>query len=492
MISASRGTVYIMAAQVVFVLLGFALNAFLARALGVENFGVVGLVTTFALVVLTLMSAGFNGATTKYAAQFPQSAGFIDKYCTKVLLVATIAFTLLVLIFAEFLANLFGNIALAYPLRVAALIIPFQSLYTQRLAVSVAVKDFDKMALATVSLAVSKLLIAVALVMNGFAVIGAIIGQVVAPLFAFFVLGKKVSLNGTKYKVKFDIAKLWKYALEYTAGASGTWLVQSLDIFLVQALVNNPLTTGLYIAASTISRAMVTIIGVVAVGVFPYISKLNNVKTTTAQNYIKVSFLFLLSLLVPICFFMYAGAYNLIAIIMSEQYASATIYLQVLSLSAAFITLVFVSHAMLNAAGKTKETMFLAFTMILLDVIAIFIFATNYGAIGAAYGVLVATFISLLLTFYLLNQTFGAIVNVVPVAKLIIAGVIATIPIFLIQSILLTKWSLIPAFAIGGICYIVLLVLLRVYKNEDVKLVNSFIPKVFLPWFITIERLVGY
>ena len=105
MVAASRGTVYLIAAQGVFIFLGFLLNAYLARSLSIADFGIVGVAVTLSLTITTILASGFSGAIAKFAAESPSKAASIQFYCEKNLVILSNAGAVAVLIFGYIFAG---------------------------------------------------------------------------------------------------------------------------------------------------------------------------------------------------------------------------------------------------------------------------------------------------------------------------------------------------------------------------------------------------
>ncbi len=488
MVAASRGTIYLIAAQALFVLLGFALNAFLARSLGPGEFGVLGVAITFALALTTLISAGFTGATAKFASEFPAKAGFIDRYVSKVLLVFSAIVVVLTFAFADFIAAFLGSASLAWPLRFASLLIPTQVIYSERLSLLNAFKNFDKIAIGIAALAASKLAIAFGLVWSGFGVVGALFGHVLSPLVGFLLAGKKV----VETKEVFSVDKIKQYALPYSISAGLLVIVQNLDIFAVQAIVRDGVTTGLYVASTTLSRAMVVLLGAVAVGMFPTVSQLTSQKSRNIAPYIRTALLYVFTLIIPISFFLASSSYNVLALFFSEQYIAGSSFLQVLSLSAALTTVMFVCFGILNAGGETKKALFITIVFLVVESGFIWFAGNVSGAVGIAYATLFSTLLLLASTLFIISNLYGKILAITPLVKLILSGVIASVLVYLLQQLVTSKWMLVPAIAIGLPVYFALVALLRAYSLDEVKLANGFVPKVFQPWLIKVETLLGY
>lgn len=488
MVAASRGTVYLIAAQAVFVFLGFLLNAYLARSLSISDFGILGVAVTLSLTVATLLASGFSGATAKFVAEAPSKAASIQFYCERNLVKYSIVGAMAVLIFGYIFAGGFNEKFSVFAL--GAVIVFTQTFFNQRLSLRSAFKDFEKVAIGIASLGFTKLLLAFAFISSGLGALGAIAAHAFSPIVSFILTGRRKLENNAF----FDEKKINDYALLYGLSAGVVLLVQNVDIFAVELLLKDSVVTGLYVSSTALSRAMVVLLGAIAVGIFPSISLLTSQKSAKTQNYLRTVFLYVFTLLIPIALFFSAGAYNLLSLFFSEKYVAATGFLQILSISAAFTTLIFISFAVFNAAGETRKTLKLALVFLVIETVAILLGFTifGYSASVLAYSVLATTVIAFVITAFALRSEFGEVLPAKQLVKLIAAGLASTVVFIIVQSLLLSKWMLIPATVAGLFVYAVLIGVLKVYSKEDVRLVNGFVSKAFQPALLEIERLFGY
>lgn len=489
MVAASKGTVYLIAAQATFVFLGFLLNAYLARSLSISDFGIVGVAVALSLTLATILGAGYSGATTKFIAEAPSKANFIQYICEKNLRTFSLLGTIGIVLFGYGFAGFALNEKF-WIFAIAGVIVFTQTFFNQRLSLASAFKDFEKVSIGIASLGFTKLVVAFALVTSGLGAIGAIAAHAFSPLFSMLLIDKKKLEN----KGVFDRKKITDYALWYGLSAGVLLLVQNVDIFAVDVLLKDSVLTGLYVSSTTLSRAMVVLLGAIAVGIFPSVSLLSSQSSVKTRQYLRSVFLYIFTLLIPIALFFSAGAYNLLALFFSEKYIAATGFLQILSIAAAFTTLIFISVAILNAAGETHKTLMLSLFFLVLEIVAILVFFSFIGSTGTslAYAVLFATLLAFLITASSLLSKFGNVLPTQSIAKLLCAGIVATVIFILVQSLFSSKWALLPAAASGLFVYAFLIAILKAYKEEDIRLVNTFVPKVFLPWLLQLEHKFGY
>src|SRR3989304_3193089 len=69
MSSLFRGTMYLMVAQLVFLVAGYAIQAYLARTLGPASYGVFGVVIAMATLFAVFVTSGVPQAATKYISE---------------------------------------------------------------------------------------------------------------------------------------------------------------------------------------------------------------------------------------------------------------------------------------------------------------------------------------------------------------------------------------------------------------------------------------
>ncbi|MCX6799385.1 MAG: oligosaccharide flippase family protein, partial [Candidatus Diapherotrites archaeon] len=127
--SVGKGVAYLTAANVAFILAGFAVSFGLAWLLPVADFGVYGVVMSIISTVNIIFVNGFQQAVSKFVSEDSASAAAVKKSIMRfVFLSSLVVFTLIVLS-APLIAGLFNDSSLALPIQIVAFVILTQAIY---------------------------------------------------------------------------------------------------------------------------------------------------------------------------------------------------------------------------------------------------------------------------------------------------------------------------------------------------------------------------
>src|SRR5262245_31574235 len=118
------------AAAVLFVVAGYIINVVLGRALGPLEYGLFGVVIGLMTVANALQTSGVPQALAKFAAEQRHSPADLLLTGGILQMVSSLVLAVALLVLAEPLALLLGDLSLTEPLRVAALAIPTYALFT--------------------------------------------------------------------------------------------------------------------------------------------------------------------------------------------------------------------------------------------------------------------------------------------------------------------------------------------------------------------------
>src|SRR3989344_7112908 len=131
--SLSQGTAYLTASTMLFIATNYILHIGLARLLGVEEYGVFGVIMSLYLINTSFLNSGLPDAVSKFMSASPDQAAIIFKVSFRLQLIISILFGLIYIFFAPLLSSLLGDSNLTNLIRFLGLInipIAFQALYT--------------------------------------------------------------------------------------------------------------------------------------------------------------------------------------------------------------------------------------------------------------------------------------------------------------------------------------------------------------------------
>ncbi len=186
----------------------------------------------------------------------------------------------------------------------------------------------------------------------------------------------------------------------------GFWIVQSQSDIFIAGRFLDPHDLGLYAEAlfltSIFAAKFVPPLNEVA---FPAYARMQHDKKALAAGFLKTAKL-ILFIACPLYIGMAATAEPFVAVIMGDKWLEGIPYVQILALSMPFMTLQIIFTPALNALGKpnltARNSMFGAVLMPIT-----FLFGIQYGAIGLAWGWLIAFPILLCFTYYNAKDVIG-------------------------------------------------------------------------------------
>ncbi len=245
----------------------------------------------------------------------------------------------------------------------------------------------------------------------------------------------------------------------------GFWIIQSQSDILIAGRYLSTYELGLYAEAlflTTIFAAkFVPPLNEVA---FPAYARLQHDKEALAAGFLKAARI-ILFIACPLYIGMAVTAEPFVAVVMGNKWLDGIPYVQILALAMPFMTLQILFTPALNALGKpnltARNSMFGAILMPIT-----FFFAIKYGAIGLAWGWLIAFPILLWFTFYnsrnVIGITLVGLFNAIwpgLSASMAMAVVVLWADTYLISLIMSTDFQL---FGIPAYMYLRFLILITV------------------------------
>ena len=406
-LNVTHGTIYLMFAQTAFVASGYAIHIGLARLLGPSDYGIYAVVISLMTMVNLILTTGIPQAVSKYVAHDDGSAEEIRKTALKMQLVFSLAIFSVYFLLAEQIALLLNDVSLTPYLRASAFIVPGYAVYSILVGYLNGMREYKKQAITAVSYSIFKAVFILAMVLAGYAVMGAVVGFVFAPIAGlavavYFTRRRKVGKQSpilTNSKVppirgiiedtlnrtpSITVKQILDFAVPIALFSVATNLIMSIDLFFVKAYLTN-YDTGIYSAASMIARVPFFLIGGLYGALFPAISNStanNNIEKT--RKYISDSLKYSLMAMVPAVLIISYSSDELLTLAYSGEYAGGGGVLSILVVGLGFYSLFFLFTTILNGSGRPRDSLILGVVVLGLDVVLNFILVPEYGMIGAA------------------------------------------------------------------------------------------------------------
>lgn len=398
-----KQTSWLILAQVLTKVIGFFYTIFLAKSLGVSDFGLFTVALAYFSILSSIADFGFNRFLVRELAK--------DRLKTSELMcnVVMLRLTLTSLLFAVF--AIFLYIFDADKMRLSLILLAVLAILPQSIALT-----FDSIFVATgklqfsaAALLVSSLLTAVAglfLVSVGFGAYGAvnasIFGQLVYVLVIVVLLYKISGLHLSNIKLSI-IKEAIRESLPYgLLGVLGL-LYFRIDVVLLSYIRGN-YETGLYSAAYRFLEAIIFIPSAFAIALFPALSKLHDVAPFKLKS---LYFKSIKLMLVPAVLIVlgYTTLLPQVIKVFLPNYLSSINAIKILSLAIPFIFIHIPGAQFLLSTDKyLKQVLLLSIFTLSFNVILNLIFIPQYGLLAASWVTVCSEILSFVVFFLLIQR----------------------------------------------------------------------------------------
>tara|TARA_R110001583_G_scaffold150543_1_gene302544 strand:- start:56 stop:1498 length:1443 start_codon:yes stop_codon:yes gene_type:complete len=255
------------------------------------------------------------------------------------------------------------------------------------------------------------------------AVVSDLIGQLIILWFGRKFITLKYNLDSTREIIKYSSIFLFNNIIEITS--------RQIDIAMVGRTLG-AIALGSYSRATQLIEFPSQIYFLVVDRVvFPMMSSLSLHKEKSTNFFLNT--FSILSLGLSVCILiLYFGAYEIIAIMMGDQWAMVPPLLQILAISIYFKCISRFMDSYLSAIGKVKIMTFKQIVFLCLLLPAIW-FGLDYGVTGVAVGMTIALFLRFLITASIV--IFTSSLSLTQCSKVIVPTLISMSIIVAIQSI---------------------------------------------------------
>ena len=462
----ARGAILTAISQVVFLISGFTMNMVLARLLGPEDYGTFGLVISILIIVEIFVNTGIPEAVKKFGGEKPELIGAIVRKTLPWQLIYGLGMFAILIVAAPQISKILQDDRLTQLLRIASANIIFYGLHKYFTGVQSGTHNFLKFSLLNIVYSLSKLVAIVGIVLAGFSVIGALVGNVVASI-----IGLIVGITFAKFKIKgvntqnVETKKYVNFVIPNLLYFVGLNLFFSIDLWFVKYYLSD-LKVGYYASAATLSKMPYFLsIGLTAV-LLPSLSQtiaaMDRERTreiiTDSLRYV----LIFLVLIVVVCAF---NGREIIILVMGQKFSEAGPVLGILISGLSLTTTMLVIHTFLMAKNLMKLCFYQIVLLLILDVILNAFLVPRYQLFGAAFATfsigLVGTIIS---SSYIYKDIKDSILPFV--GKLFAAIVILCVFSFLLNY---SSVHIIFKLILLSSIYFILLYALKVINTVDIE-----------------------
>lgn len=468
----AKNTSLLLISQIVSYAMGFIYTIYMARYLGVENFGIFSFALAFSSVLGIFTDLGLNTLMTREIARDRSKT---TRYLNNIFSIKLVLAVLLLISTFMILNLVYTSSTEIFVIYFIVLSFVFSTFSLMFYAMFQGYEIFKYQAIAVI-LNSSLMLISVFLGMAfKFNVIGfAFIYSVVSGFTLIYILW--VSFNNSlfpKFEVNWEFWKsLIKLSLQFgLIGVFATvyvW-IDSIMLFFMQGNI----TVGLYNAAYRIIIVLLFIPSVINVAIFPLMSKFYVLSNKPINKIFEKYFKLMLIIGIPMGLGVDILSSNIISILFGNSYSGAVNALQILIWATVFTFLNATFIQLYQSTDKqiviTKITGLCMLENIALNLLLI----PKFSYIAASFNTVITEFTILALFVLVLNGTKyrntiikkNTLNNII---KIILSSIIMGLFVEYSKNL-----NLLIPLAVGTIVYVICLYITQVVDKEDITIITS-------------------
>jgi len=402
--SLRHGTIFLIAAQISFVLSGYATHIGLGRLLGPEDYGLYAVVISLMTMVNLILSTGIPQAVSKYVAQGDGNELHVKRTAQNMQLTFSLIMFIAYYSFADQLATMLNDPGMAPYLKLSSFIVPAYALQALYIGYFNGLKEYGKQSLMLILYSVFKVLFILGFALTSYALYGAISGFILSSVAIMFLSLYLVHSADDRLQASSNghsmvsARTILNFATPIVFYSAATNLILNFDLFFVKAYLTD-MDAGIYSAVSTISKVPFFIIAGIYGALFPAISSMSvhNDRSQMIRQIIK-SVKYSMFVLVPSTSFIVLFSEQVLSFLFSDQYSAGSTALGVLTIGMGFFGLFSLFTTVINGIGKPRISMLISLFVLVLDIFLNRSLIPSYGVDGAAMATCTACLLGLVVS----------------------------------------------------------------------------------------------
>jgi len=468
-----RGILYYFLSTSTLIICGYGIHIGLGRILGPADYGIFGTVISLSSMSYLFFNNGIQFSVSKYISEKGTQAYPVLKSAIKVQLVFGSLLTLAWIGFADQIGAFLHDESLTIYIRFSALAILPLALYEAILGFLNGTRAFGRHALVEMLYSMAKVAAVFSLVYLGFRVKGAIAGYVIAAicgLIAARAFSRFQDRNGA-----FEVSKLIKFSLPVMISGSATSFLMNIDIISVKYLLKSNELVGFYTSASNIARPLWFLSTALGATLLPIISQATFASDgISSQRYVQQSLRYAAIILVPLTILVSASAPELVQLLYSSRFSSASTPLKILAFGFLFLSLFTFLSTIIAASGRPKTAMAFMLMVIPVDTLLNLLLVPHYQLLGAAWATALSCLVGMMADMIYVYRKFRANLPAISILKI---GVAASFAYLIVANFSGSYFVLPLRYVCALALYFLFLVIQKEIRSEEVLLLRNIIFK---------------
>jgi O-antigen/teichoic acid export membrane protein len=444
-----------------------------------EEYGIVSTSTNLALVLGGLSLLGINSATWKLLPEYLErkehgKVRALIKFSLKFALISNISLGVILVLLSWNIAP-FLKVSPEVVWIIVVTII-FYSLAVQVGAILLGFQKMREVFIYDIYCNIVKVVASSILIFLGFRYFGALIGFLLSFLVLLFFRISSISLRGRtdgidKKTIMFEYA-----SPAFIAGIA--WLLFQNGQYVLLTVLQSSEATGIFTVAMIITSVITTLPAIMTNALFSITSQLSVNDARKKQSYlIKLVFRYALLVSLPVAIFFVLFSKPIILIFSRPEYLQATQLFPILTLAAVIYGCGNIFLNNLYALGEPKVNRNIVIvttaTFLLLAIPLVY----TYSALGLCLAYLITVTVLALLSYFFIKKRLKKVLPSKSILKLIVASLISLAVLYFLASF--TEGILYGLIfsLISGLIYLSVLIPMKFYTREDVKILELFANK---------------
>lgn len=466
---AGRGTIYITAAKLWFLVSGAGIYLILPRLISKEQFGVYQVVTGIVSIINAVIVNGTSQTVSKYISQDDSKADAVKSKALRLQLAVGGSTALGFALLAPVIADYLNDSGLTNYLRLAALITLSYSFYSVYIGYFNGQKKFLTQAGLDISYSTMKLAFIVLFVWLGFGVAGGIGGFAMAAACVLALSAFAAGKGGRQGEVRArDLFAFQFYLLLFTLVLN---LLQKVDLILIKALSSPDAlvasdNAGSYGAAIYIANLTYQVIISATFVIFPLVSQSTFADDRErTKTYVSNTLRYTLMIMALLATVFSANAGSVMHVIFPKDYQAGAPVLAVAAFGMLFFGLIYVMTTIITASGRPTVSLIVGFVTLAANAGLNALLIPRYGIRGAAIGTTASMMSGAFIGGGYLLARFGALMPAISLLRIVLcSGVIYAASIAFTPE---SKVLIIGKLAALCIVYAIALVVVREIGRDD-------------------------